>query len=155
MKCDAAQRSRTSFPSPLIAMVQKDIYQSCFTLSVCERWLLSEKATSAHRRHEAQNCESGSEETRRLKNIVSIAISMNTQNWHYWHYCQYIPYISLFSLHGISKCEIRCQWVQEDCISRLQISLAYSISNEILLTLLFVQVDCNGVFPPLCSGFNI
>ena len=66
-KCDAAQRSRTSFPSPLIAMVQKDIYQSCFTLSVCERWLLSEKTTSAHSRHEAQNCGSVLEETRRLK----------------------------------------------------------------------------------------
>ena len=33
------------------------------------------------------------------------------------------PYIYL-QLHSRYKCEIRYQWIQEDCISRLQTSLA-------------------------------
>ena len=63
-----------------------------------------------------------------------FGFSTNTQNWQYWQHCQlciliYLRFVSLFAPYNISKCEIRWQWVHEDCISGLKNSLVLFISN--------------------------
>ena len=53
------------------------------------------------------------------KIIVAFTVDIftKTQNWRYWHYCQlcipiYLQFPSLFAQYGISKYEIRYQFVK-------------------------------------------
>ena len=75
--------------------------------------------------------------------ILSIVVSLSTysgfsqrhKNWQHWHYCQicisiYFQIPTLFTPPGVSKYELRCQCVQENCMSKFQSSLVLFISIE-------------------------
>ena len=63
----------------------------------------------------------------------SCSISFKTNEVFHEHYCQicipiYLQFSSLFAPY-FCKCEIICQQIQEDYISRMQTSLVWFISN--------------------------
>ena len=58
----------------------------------------------------------------------------NTESWQCWHYCQlctpiHLQFVAKLGHCDVSKCEIICQWVWQNCSSMLYTSLVQLFSN--------------------------